>query len=467
MRVCVPVLLALVVVEACELRAGEATRVAVLPFGAPEGGRVAGLTVAQTVAGTLLELEGVHVAPLSEVEKQQAELGGGTRLVYELKCPGGKELGRLLSETVTALTRRAQLKGVRAIRISAVGKRRIAIELPGAAPGDVQWFKHWLPRVGKIEFRIGVPRDTDRSEFAEWYRAAAAGEPVEGYEKVYAQERGSRVFYLLRGGAPEMTGRDITVVYPSFDAYGKPAVGLRLTAAGSRKLAKITEDNIGWLLCIVLEGEVISAGVIEGRVTGHGLISGDFTRRQVDWMIRVLRKGGLPVELALVEEAPLGGRASGGEAGDGALAEFAERFGYDTVVYGTMAQAAGGRNVVTGCVFDARAGRTLGCNTVDAEDWFVMRLQLNGTLHPWLVQRVPLRVTVAERLDRCTVRLDAGWLDGLERWQVLEGPGGVRLQVVSLTNESAVAATVTAGDVPEAGAVLVRPPATGNEEDGS
>jgi len=49
----------------------------------------------------------------------------------------------------------------------------------------------------------------------------------------------------------------------------------------------------------------------------------------------------------------------------------------------------------------------------------------------------------------------------------LEGPGGVRLQVVSLTNESAVAATVTAGDAPEAGAVLVRPPATENEEDGS
>ena len=166
------------------------------------------------------------------------------------------------------------------------------------------------------------------------------------------------------------------------------------------------------------------------------------------------------------QQAELGRSAEGAEVNDEALAALAAKFGYDTVIYGTMVQTTGDRNVVTGCVFDARAGRTLGCKTVDAEDWWVMRLQLNGTLHPWLVQRTPLRVKVAERLDSRAVRLDGGWLDGLGRWQVFDGPGGVKLRVVSLTNETAVAVTVTgAGEAPEAGAVLVRFPVLAEDEE--
>jgi len=156
---------------------------------------------------------------------------------------------------------------------------------------------------------------------------------------------------------------------------------------------------------------------------------------------------------------------NGGQITDETLGLVAKRYGCDAVIYGEILLRAGGRRIVRACVFDVASARTIGRTTVNAEDEFVMRLELNRTLHPSLVQWIPLRTRVVERLDRRTVRLDGGWLDGFQRWQALRGSDGVLFRIFSLTNESALATTVSGAEpAPEAGAILVRTPTIPEQE---
>ena len=69
---------------------------------------------------------------------------------------------------------------------------------------------------------------------------------------------------------------------------------------GAGKLGKITSDNIGKRLAIVLDGQVISAPTIRGRVDASGQISGDFTRQEVSSIATFLSGGRLPAEMTLV-----------------------------------------------------------------------------------------------------------------------------------------------------------------------
>jgi preprotein translocase subunit SecD len=55
--------------------------------------------------------------------------------------------------------------------------------------------------------------------------------------------------------------------------------------------------NIGQRLAIVLDGEVISAPVINGRIVGQGVIQGTFTRDEARSLAVQLRYGSLPVPL--------------------------------------------------------------------------------------------------------------------------------------------------------------------------
>lgn len=57
-----------------------------------------------------------------------------------------------------------------------------------------------------------------------------------------------------------------------------PVVNFSLTAEGTKQFARITRENIGQRLAIVVEGKVVSAPVIRSEIPGgHGQISGSFS----------------------------------------------------------------------------------------------------------------------------------------------------------------------------------------------
>lgn len=98
------------------------------------------------------------------------------------------------------------------------------------------------------------------------------------------------------------TALDEKAITFTADQTGKPAVGFGMATSQDKKLfAKITGENVGRHLAIVLDDRIISAPVIKDRIFGSGIISGDFTQEEVKDMVIKLKSGALPVPVHQVE----------------------------------------------------------------------------------------------------------------------------------------------------------------------
>ena len=64
------------------------------------------------------------------------------------------------------------------------------------------------------------------------------------------------------------------------DSNNAPAVGFTLSSEGGRKFGKVSGENIGRSLAIVLDGRVQSAPRLEGRITTDGQITGMLLARK-------------------------------------------------------------------------------------------------------------------------------------------------------------------------------------------
>ena len=78
----------------------------------------------------------------------------------------------------------------------------------------------------------------------------------------------------------------------------KYAVSLKLNEVGTKKFAKATAANVGKVIAIVYDGEVISAPVVNEAITeGEASISGSKTYTEAQALATTIRIGALPLEL--------------------------------------------------------------------------------------------------------------------------------------------------------------------------
>ena len=89
---------------------------------------------------------------------------------------------------------------------------------------------------------------------------------------------------------------------PTQDRNGRRAIGFQLDSKGGMLFGKLTRDNIDRPLCILLDNIAVSAPNISEKISGYGIISGNFTRTGVDDMVNKLNAGSLP---AMLIEQPI------------------------------------------------------------------------------------------------------------------------------------------------------------------
>lgn len=113
-------------------------------------------------------------------------------------------------------------------------------------------------------------------------------------------------------GAVLITGKYLKTAKPTTDEIGSPAVGFEFDEAkakadGQKTFEEITTENLGKKISIVLDGEVISAPVVESVITGgNGIIKGKFTFDEASRLSALLRGGALPVKVEIAETRFLG-----------------------------------------------------------------------------------------------------------------------------------------------------------------
>jgi protein-export SecD/SecF family membrane protein len=90
------------------------------------------------------------------------------------------------------------------------------------------------------------------------------------------------------------------------DEYGRPSIAFEFGGTGAAEFGELTGNNVGAMLCIVLDDTMVSQATINTRIDGRGQIEGRFTQDEVDDTVTLLRAGSLPAKPRLANEQTIG-----------------------------------------------------------------------------------------------------------------------------------------------------------------
>jgi len=103
-----------------------------------------------------------------------------------------------------------------------------------------------------------------------------------------------------------MTGDAVADARVDIDQTGQVRVLLKLSPSGAQAFARITSENIGRRLAIILNGVVNSAPTIQSAITGGNAEITGFDMQEARELKIVLKSGALPAPLEVMEERTVG-----------------------------------------------------------------------------------------------------------------------------------------------------------------
>ncbi len=110
-----------------------------------------------------------------------------------------------------------------------------------------------------------------------------------------------------RDGVALLDGSCISDARQDFSSNGKSNVSMTMNSAGARDWKRITGENIGKCIAIVLDDLVYSAPVVNTEIAGgRSEITGDFTLDEAKDLANILKSGKLPAPANIVSEAVVG-----------------------------------------------------------------------------------------------------------------------------------------------------------------
>src|SRR6266404_5008488 len=239
----------------------------------------------------------------------------------------------------------------------------IIVELPGLKAADFERIKSIIGRTAQLEFKIvddgseymkkvaaAVPKDSGIDVVPESWTEKDAGKQHEdvylrsknrdalkkffdgqtgplavppdddiGYEENQARNDAGeatpdkywRTFYLHKRAA--LTGEYLSNADQTWDQQtGRPEVSFEFDRQGAAISERMTGDNIGRKMAILLDDKITSAPVIEGRIGARGRITlGGFgdpfvLQQEAKDLVAVLRSGALPAPLRKTFETQVG-----------------------------------------------------------------------------------------------------------------------------------------------------------------
>ena len=190
-----------------------------------------------------------------------------------------------LGQSIEIIRRRIDDVGTKEPTILQRGDKRILVELPGI--DNPERIKELLGKTAQLTFRLVSNDDTF------------------GSEKLILTDTDEELTVNKR---VVISGDNLIDAQPRFDnESNQPIVFFSLDRLGAQKFGKITSENVGRRLAIVLDNTVISAPQIREAISGgSGTISGGFSFQESTDLALLLRSGALPAPINIIEERTVG-----------------------------------------------------------------------------------------------------------------------------------------------------------------
>lgn len=233
--------------------------------------------------------------------KQGLDLMGGISIVYEAdaESPSADEM----SSAVSMIRERLDRKNYTEAEVSAENNNRIRVEIPG---------------IDDAETAVTEIGQTAMLTFTDSTGAIV----LDGSDVADAK---------MTTNANQMGASEVVVL-------------LSFTPDGVQKFSDATAANIGSPIYIMLDDAVISAPVVNERITdGNAVISGGFTAEEADNLAVLIRAGSLPFALKVVDYNNVGAKLGTDSLGSSLIAGavgVAAVFIFMFVVYRTLGLAA-------------------------------------------------------------------------------------------------------------------------------
>ncbi len=205
----------------------------------------------------------VYISPLANSIKQGLDLQGGTHVVLQaVDTPETKVDDDAVNRSVKIIERRVNELGLTEPVIQRQGKDRIIVELPGVK--DPEKAIAMLGRTAMLQFK-----DVN--------------------------------------GNVVMSGTDLKDARAQVTNGNAAVVGLEFSDEGGKKFADLTARNVGKQIAIVLDGETLTAPVVQEAITGgRAQISGSRSVEEAEHLAILLRSGSLPVKIEIMENRTVG-----------------------------------------------------------------------------------------------------------------------------------------------------------------
>jgi preprotein translocase subunit SecD len=201
------------------------------------------LVIVVAIVAGVINYQGLIAKNAKLAPKLGLDLRGGVRIVLEAQdTESAKATNEAIDAAVSVIDKRVNALGVSeaiAVREGANSKR-IIVELPGWE--DPERAKQLIGKTALLEFKTGDGK------------VVVSGSNLKDAQLVFSQEQ---------------------------DSLGEPQISFELDAAGTSAFATATQANIGKVITIYLDSQVLMSPTVEVAITdGKGVISGGFTAEQ-------------------------------------------------------------------------------------------------------------------------------------------------------------------------------------------
>lgn len=223
----------------------------------------------------------------------------GTRIVMTPTQAGlADEINKALDTARNVVAKRIDPDGTKEVTVIRQGADRILVQVPGLQ--DPEGLKALLGKTAKLEFKL-VDLTADPALVAQG--SAPPGSQILPY---LDNPSGGQTIAVQRRVI--VSGDELIDANQGFDPQtNAPVVNIRFNNQGSKKFARVTQENAGKPFAIILDNQVLSApNINEPILGGSAQISGNFTAKSANDLAISLRSGKLPVALKVVEERTVG-----------------------------------------------------------------------------------------------------------------------------------------------------------------
>lgn len=212
--------------------------------------------------------------------KEGLDIKGGLEVTLkaDMSQIDAKDRNSALESVKNVISRRVDLFGVSESSVKTVvsgNDYRLVLELPGV--DDAQQALNIIGQTAQMQFALPVftPGKT-----------ATESATLTGFTNT------------------DLTGADLRLAQVTFDTQDRnPAVAITFKDSGREKFAKLTKDNLGKPIAILLDGYPITMPTVQVEITtGTAQITGKFTTEEAKALAVQLNAGALPVPVSVLSQ---------------------------------------------------------------------------------------------------------------------------------------------------------------------